>query len=230
MDGWLKVEFHCHSSASPDSLNRPQDLVRTARQRGLGRLMVTDHNTIRGALEAQRIDPELVVVGEEVLTSKGELLAYFVKEEVPRGLPPQEALARLRSQGCFISVPHPFDHNRSGWLLEDLLAITPLVDAVEVFNSRSLDPAINTQAAEYAASRNLAGTVGSDAHTLDEVGRSTLTLPYFASAAELRQVIRQGKAVTRISSPFVHMSSSFARMYKQVFGKERREKRVENRE
>jgi predicted metal-dependent phosphoesterase TrpH len=215
MDGWLKVEFHCHTNASRDSLNRVSDLVRVARQRGIDRLMVTDHNTIKGALEAHRIDPELVIIGEEILTLDGEILAYFVRDEVPRGLPPEDAIRLLRQQGCFISVPHPFDRRRHGWALDDLLRITPLVDAVEVFNSRCQVAFINTQAAEFAARHDLAGTVGSDAHTLDEVGRSTLTLPYFSSGDELRQVIRQGKAETQLSSPFIHLSSTFARLYKK---------------
>ncbi len=214
MVNWLKVEFHCHSMASRDSLSRPIDLVATARRRGLDRLMVTDHNTIKGALEAHRLDPELVVVGEEVLTLDGELLAYYVQDEIPRGLVPEDAIHILRQQGAFISVPHPFDRGRHGWELEDLLRIIPLVDAIEVFNSRSHVPIYNDQAAAFAKAHSLAVTVGSDAHTLDEVGRSILTLPAFSSADELRQVIRQGIAVTQLSSPSVHFSSFWARVVK----------------
>ncbi len=214
MENWLKVEFHCHSSASRDSLNRPGDLVATARRRGLGRLMVTDHNTIKGALEARRLDPELVVVGEEVLTLDGELLAYFVNEEIPRGLPPEDAIHMLRQQGAFISIPHPFDRGRHGWEEADLVRIFPLVDAIEIFNSRSYSPIYNQQAAAFAQAHSLAVTVGSDAHTLDEVGRSSLTLPPFTDADELRQVIRQGIPETRMSSPSVHFSSFIARIVK----------------
>ncbi len=214
MENWLKVEFHCHSIASRDSLNRPSDLVATARQRGLGRLMVTDHNTIQGALEARRLDPELVVVGEEVLTLDGELLAYYVQEEVPRGLPPEDAIRILRQQGAFISVPHPFDRGRHGWELEDLERIIPLVDAIEAFNSRSYSSAYNDQAAAFAKAHSLAVTVGSDAHTLAEVGRATLSLPAFSSAGELAHVIRQGIPETRLSSPWVHFGSLWARIKK----------------
>ncbi len=214
MENWLKAEFHCHSIASRDSLNRPADLVAVARQRGLGRLMVTDHNTIRGALEAHRLDAELVVVGEEILTLDGELLAYYVTDEIPRGLVPEDAISLLRQQGAFISVPHPFDRRRHGWELEDLLRIVPLVDAIEAFNSRSQMPAYNDQSAAFAEAHSLAVTVGSDAHTLAEVGRSTLTLPAFNSADELRQVIRQGIPETRLSSPWVHFGSLWARIKK----------------
>lgn len=212
----LRVEFHCHSIYSPDSINTPHGLVREARRRGIDRLIITDHNRIGGALAARDLDPELIIVGEEIKTSSGELLAAFVQEEIPRGLPPLEAIQRLREQGAFISVSHPFDLDRDGWPLPDLLAIMPHVDAIEVFNSRCNAAATNAQAAAFAAEHDLAGTVGSDAHSLIELGRSTLLLPYFSSAAELKQVIRRGVARTQLSSPWIHMTSVFARMYKQV--------------
>ena len=217
MERGLKVEFHCHSTASRDSLTRIEDLLRAARSAGIDRLMLTDHNTIRGALEARRLDPGLVIVSEEVRTTKGELLGYFLTNEVPRGLSPEEAIATMRQQGAFISVPHPFDRRRHGWALGDLERIALLVDAIEIFNSRCQAPWLNRQAADFARSHNLPGTVGSDAHTLPEIGRSTLTLPYFSNAEDLRRVIRQGVAQTRISSPFIHLTSTYARYFKMVF-------------
>ncbi|HEX9595938.1 MAG TPA: PHP domain-containing protein, partial [Anaerolineales bacterium] len=65
----MRVEFHCHTNASADSQVRPADLVATCRQLGIDRVVVTDHWSIAGALEAKRLDPELVIVGEEVLTN-----------------------------------------------------------------------------------------------------------------------------------------------------------------
>jgi len=212
----LKVEFHCHTLHSPDSINGIEALVRTAQARGIDRLIVTDHNSIQGALAAQRVAPERIIVGEEVLTTRGELLAAYVTEEVPRGLPPLEAIARLRAQGAFISVSHPFDLRRHGWELPDLLEIAPLVDAIEVFNSRCTDGAFNHQAQAFAAEHNLAGTVGSDAHALRELGRATLRLPPFANSDELRAVIRQGQAETVLSSPWIHMTSGWARLMKKT--------------
>ena len=134
MKSSLRVEFHCHSRYSIDSLNKIPDLLKTAHKRGIDRLVITDHNTIRGVLEAQALDGELVIVGEEIKTTKGELLASFVTDEIPEGLEPLEAIHRLRKQGAFISVSHPFDLQRSGWQLTDLMFILPLVDAIEVFN------------------------------------------------------------------------------------------------
>lgn len=214
MNDWLKVEFHCHTLYSRDSLSRTADLLKAAKSKGIDRLIVTDHNSIQGALEAKALDPERIIVGEEILTERGELLAAFVSEEVPRGLPPKEAIRRLREQGAFISVSHPFDLQRHGWELPDLLEIAPLVDAIEVFNSRCTEAHVNELAQQFALEHNLAGTVGSDAHAVYELGRATLTLPPFNSADELRAIIREGQANTTLSSPWVHWSSTYARMVK----------------
>lgn len=95
----IKLEFHCHTHASKDSLTRPADLVSAARRKGIDRVVVTDHNSIAGALEAQTIDPELIIVGEEIMTDRGEILAAFVKEEIPQGLHPREVIKQLKGTG-----------------------------------------------------------------------------------------------------------------------------------
>jgi predicted metal-dependent phosphoesterase TrpH len=211
MGDLLKTEFHCHTIYSKDSLTRPADLIRAARRKGLDRVIITDHNTTAGARAAQSLDPELIIVGEEIKTARGELLAAFVTEEIPAHLTPQETIRILRDQGAFISVSHPFDVMRNGhWDEEDLLEILPLVDAIEIFNSRCIEAKYNTRAADFAREHGLAGTVGSDAHAAFELGRAHLVLPPFDGGQGLREVIRQGQPVTRLSSPFVHITSRWA--------------------
>lgn len=215
----LRVEFHCHTIFSKDSLTRPEDLVKAARKKGLDRVIVTDHNNIGGALRAHRIDPQLIIVGEEIMTTRGEILAAFVTEEIPAGLTPHETIRRLREQGAFVSVSHPFDKTRSGhWELPDLLEILPLVDAIETFNSRCMKAEYNIQAQEFAREHKIPGTVGSDAHTAMELGRSTLTLGKFAGADDLRRVIAQGRAQVRLSSPLIHLTSRYAVVIKKLGG------------
>ena len=178
---------------------------------------MTDHNTIAGAREAYRLDPERVIVGEEIMTEKGELLALFVQEELPKGLPPLEAIRRLRQQNAFISVSHPFDAVRNGaWALADLLEIAPLVDAIETFNSRCAGQLPNQQALAFAAEHHLPGTVGSDAHILWEVGRATLCVEPFKDAVELRRVILHAEASLRPSPFWVHFASTYARLSKKL--------------
>ena len=67
-EGWITVEFHCHTDYSRDSSNRIPALIAAARARGIDKLAITDHNTIAGALVAKELAPDLIIVGEEILT------------------------------------------------------------------------------------------------------------------------------------------------------------------
>lgn len=212
----LKVDFHCHTFQSPDSLTSINDLIKSARKRGLDRVVVTDHNCLAGAQEAHNAAPDLVIVGEEVQTSEGEFLAAFVTREVPKGLEPMEAYKRLRDQGAFISVSHPFDPQRSGWSTETLLKIATLVDAIEVLNARVLDKSMSLKAEEFAHEHNLPGTAGSDGHHPSEVGKAYSLVPDFTNVDELRAVIKQATSTGSLSSPLVHFYSSWARFIKAI--------------
>jgi hypothetical protein len=213
----LVVEFHCHTCFSKDSLTRPQDLVRTCRSEGIDRVIVTDHNSIQGGLAAQALDPELVIVGEEVMTTRGELLASFVLEQVPANLSPREALKRLKDQGAFISVSHPFDEFRQGgWKHADLLEILPEVDAIEVYNSRCMLGRFNRRARQFAEEYDLAGTVGSDAHAAWELGRSVLHLDPFEGPQGLRRVIRGGVPRVNRSPWWFHLNSRYASLRRKL--------------
>lgn len=213
----LTLEFHCHTNASKDSLTRPEDLLRTARKKGIDRLVITDHNSTAGALAAQKLDPQLVIVGEEIMTTKGEILAAFVRKEIPAGLSPEETIRRLKAQGAFISVSHPYDtHRKGGWQEADLLEIIPHVDAIEVFNSRCMDPRFNHRAELFAQRHNLAATVGSDAHAAFEVGSSVMVLDQFEGPEGMRKVIRQAKFQTKLSPWWVHLVSRYASIKKKI--------------
>ena len=194
----------------------PKELLAACRERGIDRVVVTDHWSLDGALAAQQLDPERVIVGEEVLTDKGELLVAYVSELIPRGMPYREAITRLREQGAFISVSHPFDPRRSRWTLEDLEELAPLVDAIETFNSRNILPRYNENAAQFAEKFRLAGTAGSDAHTIEEVGRATMRLPDFADADGLCRVIGQAEFRTQSSGPWVRLASRWAKMINRI--------------
>ncbi len=195
----------------------PQKLVDTCNRKGIGRVIVTDHNTIAGALVAQKIDPELVIVGEEIMTTRGEILAAFVTQEIPVQLSPQETIKRLRDQNAFISVSHPFDEwRRGGWKQEDLLEILPLVDAIEVYNSRCMRPVFNRRSMEFAKKYDVAGTVGSDAHAAFELGRSLVLLDSFEGPEEMRKAIHSAKYQMRWSLPWVHLTSRYATIRKRI--------------
>lgn len=211
------VELHSHTRVSEDCLMRPADIVRTCAARGIDRLAVTDHNRIGGALAVQALAPGLVIVSEEIMTTQGELLGYFLREEVPAGLSPVETIARLRAQGAAISVSHPFDRLRKGaWQQGDLAAILPLVDAIEVFNARCIYAEDNARALAFAQAHGKLGTVGSDAHSHMELGRAVIEMPAATTAADLVAGLAAGQARTRLSSPAIHLTSRFAKTWKRL--------------
>ncbi len=213
-----KVDLHNHTVFSKDSLASPQKMIEAAKAAGLDKMAITEHNNLRGALAAKEIDPDFVIVGEEVMTTEGEIIAYFVKEEVPKGLRPEEAIERLREQGAVISVPHPLDAvRRSAMGLESVLRIINVVDAVEVFNARVLlfDPA-NRKADELAEKYGKLKTAGSDAHTPWETGHAYVVMPEFSNAEEFKKSLAKGQIVGRKSIPFVHLASTYAKWAKKL--------------
>lgn len=222
-----RVELHCHTHYSKDCLLKPETIIETCRAKGIDKLAVTDHNTIAGALQLEELAPELIIVGEEVMTTAGELLASFVREEVPPGLTPGEAIARLREQGAFISVSHPFDRLRHGaWQEPDLLDVIHAVDALEVFNARCIFNADNAAALTLAQRHGKLRTVGSDAHTAREIGRATVEIEPFESAESLRANLATAQFRTTLSSVLIHFASTYAKWMRRLGLKPRPEKQA----
>lgn len=167
------VDLHCHTSASFDCLSRPESVVRAAARRGLTHLAITDHDRIDGALAARAAAPEglTVIVGEEVRTAQGDLIAVFLEHAVRPGRPARDTIAEIRDQGGLVGIPHPFDRWR-GSLLRDrqLDGIGQLVDWVESHNARVVSGTGNERAAVFARELGLPGIAVSDAHSVIEVG------------------------------------------------------------
>jgi len=216
-DHWWRVELHTHTFYSPDSLVAPEALVDRCRALGLDRVAITDHNSIAGALRAFAYAPDFVIVGEEIRTTLGEFIAYYVQEEVPRGLSPEETLSRLEAQGAVIAIPHPLDRLRGGSALgpEATLRYLGRVTALEVLNARCLRAADNAAALALARQRNKAMFAGSDAHSLAEVGRAVTVLPPFNNAKTFRQALQQARPMGRRSLPTAKLATNWAKLVKR---------------
>lgn len=212
-----KVELHSHTIYSRDCLTVLETVIATCRRKGIDRLAVTDHNTAEGALALAKLAPNLIIVGEEIMTTRGEILGYFMKESIPAGLTPDETIRRLRDQGAVISVSHPYDRLRKGaWQEPDLLAIFDQVDAIEIFNSRCLYAEDNDKAQKLATARQKPGTVGSDAHIPYELGRATLRMQPFEAAGDFYESMKQATPVTQHSPAWVHGMSTQAKWFKKL--------------
>jgi predicted metal-dependent phosphoesterase TrpH len=213
-----KVDLHAHTIFSKDCLTRTADFIRRARALGLNKIAVTEHNRLDGALAAQKLAPDLVIVGEEIMTTHGEIIGYFLSEEIPRGLSPQETIKRLHDQGAVITIPHPLDSlRRSAMRLENVLAVIDEVDALEVLNARCVRPQDNIAAASLAQQHHKLITAGSDAHTLFEIGRCYLELPPFEdNAASFLAALQQAKPGGQVSPFWPHFASTYAKWHKRV--------------
>jgi predicted metal-dependent phosphoesterase TrpH len=215
-DMW-QVELHSHTLWSKDCVVDFEAIIRLCERRRIDRIAITDHNTAQGALAMQKIAPELVIVGEEIMTDRGEILGYFMQESIPAGLTPDETIRRLREQGAVISVSHPFDRLRKGaWHEADLLRIIEQVDAIEIFNARCMYADDNVKALQFAQKHALTGTVGSDAHSRIEYGRALAQMQPFEGASDFLMALRAAQHLNRYSSWFVHLNSKTAKWSKKL--------------
>jgi len=167
------LDLHCHTSFSFDCLAQPGSQVKAAADRGLTHLAITDHDRIDGALRARDEAPDglTVIVGEEVKTTDGDLIALFLERAVAPGRPARETIEEVRAQGGLVGIPHPFDTHRGSMLKDPRLeAIGRLVDWVEAHNARVVGGSGNEKAAAFAKELGLPGVAASDAHSTLEVG------------------------------------------------------------
>ena len=160
----LKLDLHLHSCYSADAIGSPEDLIKSLKKRGLQGMALTDHNTIKGCIEAQKVAPKdfLVIPSVEISTADGHLLALNATKNIQGGLPVEETVERVIDAGGEPIVPHLF-RLLSGIKKEKLIGIQTKVSAIEVFNGCSV-PSTNLKSEKVARAFNLGGTGGSDSH------------------------------------------------------------------
>jgi predicted metal-dependent phosphoesterase TrpH len=211
----IRVDCHNHTYYSPDSILSPATMVRRAKNRGLKAIGVTDHYTVRGGLVAREIAakryPELrVIVGEEVLTTRGDLLGLFLSEDIPSGLTPDEVIDRIHAQGGLAGAPHPFDTYRSALGDEVMAAIVAKLDFIEGLNARMVRGEANDKAQEFAKAHDKPMSAASDAHSPREVARCYVEMPNFETPQDFLKSLRAGTLRGHLSSPLIHLISRFA--------------------
>ncbi len=215
-DSEWALDLHMHTDASHDCLSTPGDVVERAREVGLQRIAITDHNEIDGAIEASRIDPELVIVGEEVRTDEGlDLIGLFVSEHIPKGGSFRQVADAIHGQSGVVYLPHPFDSHR-GASEEFFDEVADCIDVVEGLNARIHDPERNLRAERWAAQHGLPLGAGSDAHLLTEIGRARVRVRPFAGPESFLTALRDGRIDGRSSGHWVHLGSTWAKLRKRL--------------
>ncbi len=174
----MKWDFHIHTmySAIPgfpflrDSFNSFEDIVRVAREKGLDGVGITDHNTIRGAVEfkeyVKRKNLDLqVVVGEEVRTLSGDVIALDIDQEIPPKRTVQETVEMIREYNGLSVAAHPYAYNGIG----ETLVRRNRFNLIETMNSCCPEN-VNMLAEGLASQLRLSGIGGSDAHRPEVIG------------------------------------------------------------
>ncbi|NOX71218.1 MAG: PHP domain-containing protein [Candidatus Micrarchaeota archaeon] len=217
----LKCDFHIHTYRSPDSNIKPPDLIKTAVEKGLDVIGVVDHDVLWGGLEASKIArdiaPDLTVIpGEEIKTGDGEIIALNIKKTIKSGLGIEMTAQEVKKQGGFLIVPHPFDKMRRG-VLDNISLIKNSIDAIEVFNARSIFSSFNAKARAYATENMIPMVAGSDAHFLYEIGAAYTMIDSDNDMKSIFDAIAAGR--TKIEGKRTGMKPHLGTFFQKRFGK-----------
>jgi hypothetical protein len=175
------ADVHMHTTYS-DGTGTVQEVLDFAENyTSLDVIAITDHDTIEGALRARdevekRAYRFEVIIGEEISTREGHLLALFLTERIAPGQSVERSIEQVHAQGGLAIVAHPFNrvfrHSVQRSVMNRLLA-QPEVhpDGIETLNG-SFAGIGSSQLAMSLARRvyHWAETGGSDAHTPTAVG------------------------------------------------------------
>jgi len=193
----MNIDLHVHTKYSKDSILPIEVLKKITKKKGITPI-VTDHDSIEGNLKYG-----CKIIGEEIRTNQGEIIGLFMMEGIPRGLPIEEVMDRLKQQDALVYVPHPFDSIRGGGPVRNNIRKIK-ADIIEVFNGRTIYDKDNRKAMLYAEEKNITKAVGSDAHTRFEIGKTYMVMDEFYSKKEFIKNLRKATLVTNKTPLWYH--------------------------
>lgn len=213
----IKADLHIHTTYSMDCTMPLEKIISRCLEVGINCLGVADHNTIAGALKLKEMAPFSIIVGEEILTLNGEVIGFFLTQEIPSKLSIEETVAQIKAQNGLVCIPHPYDRLRVSVFRDEIFeGIMPDVDIIEVFNARSLSPGSSTRAAQLVQKYGKLASAGSDAHTLPEIGNAYVEMPNFNDKEEFLASLAKGKISGNKSSPTAYFVSTWNKLKKRL--------------
>ena len=184
-----KADMHLHTLYSDGTATLRDLLDHVEHRTDLDMVAITDHERIDGAQRACELHAAGdysfdLVVGEEITTRRGHLLALFLSERIPALRPLPETLERVHAQGGIAIAAHPMAILVPSIGASSLRALhadpdpTHRLDAIEVVNpstaGRVRDVARRQLNAELLA---LPEVGNSDAHVLEGIGTAWTWFP-----------------------------------------------------
>ena len=194
-----RADLHIHTLASDGTSGVLEILEHVEHRTDLDVIAITDHERIDAAVAARAIaqDHALrfeVIVGEEVTTRGGHLLALFIEEPIKPLRSLRETIARVHDQGGIAIPAHPlvpYPLCAQAGSLRRLAGDADAryrPDALETFNPTALGRPRHRQTLDLAAELGMATVGNSDAHTLEAIAQGWSTFPG-RTAADLRRAI-----------------------------------------
>jgi hypothetical protein len=146
---------------------------------GLSVVAITDHDEIKGTLEAVELAPAFgieVVPGSEISTAEGHVLALFIRQRVPAGLSLIETILRVGDLGGLCIAAHPMARV-SGSLTATAIYqawqhphVARTLVGMEAYNAGLVYSQSNRAAQALAQTLPIAQVGNSDAHMLWMIG------------------------------------------------------------
>ncbi len=194
-----RADLHIHTVASDGTASAMTILDHVERNTDLDVIAISDHERIDAAVAARAIAADRgmraeVIVGEEVTTLGGHLLALFVDRQIRSYRSLRATIAAVHDAGGLAIPAHPlvpYPLCAQGWVLRRLLddpdpAVRP--DALETFNPTTLGKPWHARVTRFADEHGLPHIGNSDAHALEAVGSGWTSFPGHR-AADLRLAI-----------------------------------------
>lgn len=213
-----KVDLHTHSEASPDGgITAAQ--YRAALFGGIiDYVAITDHNRIDFALDLRQEIGNQIIVGEEIMSSQGEIIGLFLSRPVAAGLSPQATIEAIRAQNGLVYIPHPFETVRKGLHPAVLEELAGDIDILEVYNGRAFAQDRSSQAVVWAKFNRVAGAAGSDAHGRRGLGKTYTSIADIPYRENLVNQIKGGLLMAGRPGVRALMYPKFNRLRKKIAG------------
>ncbi|MGC9517272.1 MAG: PHP domain-containing protein [Methanomicrobiales archaeon] len=188
------IDPHIHSVYSGDASGTPREIVKKSIEIGLDGIAIADHNTLKGSMVALKefndIEDFVIIPAMEITSSKGHIVALGIRDEIRKGLSPEETIELIRDYGGIAIIPHPFVKYRDG-LCEYVYNLD--IDAIETLNSRYIFGYSNWRAKKLAEEKGIPEIGSSDAHFLGGIGSCVTDVEADYSVESILKGIREGK-------------------------------------